>query len=250
MNILRQSPEGGGSGGKTSEKPENLISMSQEQFDEVIASRLSRQEKKLKEEHQAELNKQKEEFDSRLNDKSDLPEDLKEREEKIKADYQLAIEKQSEETNKVKSELERLREASRVSVMQNEVVTALSQANVIVPNDVWLILHSNKLVGLDGDGTVVPVNPNTGEPLLSDGGKPMDLKTFIEGYLSERPHYVNPSGNRGSGGTGGRATPADGGVTPTDVRGVFQSGEFQKMEADMRSKGRLWHGGIIPDWDK
>ena len=53
MNILRQSPEGGGSGGGTSEKPENLISMSQEQFDEVIASRLSRQEKKLNEEHQA-----------------------------------------------------------------------------------------------------------------------------------------------------------------------------------------------------
>ena len=248
MNILRQSPEGGGSGGEASEKPENLIRMSQEQFDEVIASRLSRQEKKIKEEHQAELNKLKDEIES-LSDKN-LPGDLKQREEKLKTEYQLVIEKQSEETNKVKSELERLREVSRVSVMQNEVVTALSQANVIVPNDVWLILHSNKLVGLDGEGTVVPVNPNTGEPLLSEGGKPMDLKTFIEGYLSERPHYVNPSGNRGSGGTGGRATPADGGVTPTDVRGVFQSGEFQKMEADMRSKGRLWHGGIIPDWDK
>lgn len=248
MNILRQSPEGGGSGGGASEKPENLISMSQEQFDEVIASRLSRQEKKIKEEHQAELDRLKEEIESLS--ETNLPGDLKQREEKLKTEYQLAIEKQSEETNKVKSELERLREASRVSVMQNEVVTALSQANVIVPNDVWLILHSNNLIGLDGDGTVVPVNPNTGEPLLSDGGKPMDLKTFIEGYLSERPHYVNPSGNRGSGGTGGRATPADGGVTPTDVRGVFQSGEFQKMEADMRSKGRLWHGGIIPDWDK
>ena len=248
MNILRQSPEGGGSGGEAPEKPGNLISMSQEQFDEVIASRLSRQEKKIKEEHQAELDKLKEEIES-LSDKN-LPGDLKQREEKLKTEYQLVIEKQLEETRNVKSELERLREVSRVSVMQNEVVTALSQANVIVPNDVWLILHSNKLVGLDGDGTVVPVNPNTGEPLLSDGGKQMNLKTFIEGYLSERPHYVNPSGNRGSGGTGGRATPADGGVTPTDVRGVFQSGEFQKMEADMRSKGRLWHGGIIPDWDK
>ena len=51
MNILRQSPEGGGSGGEAPEKQENLISMSQEQFDEVIASRLSRQEKKIKEGH-------------------------------------------------------------------------------------------------------------------------------------------------------------------------------------------------------
>ena len=74
MNTDKQSP-GSGSGGETdggvdseekNEKEENIISMSQEQFDEVIASRLARQEKKLKEEHESALNKLKEESELKL----------------------------------------------------------------------------------------------------------------------------------------------------------------------------------------
>ena len=268
MNTEKQSP-GSGSGGETdgrvdseekNEKQENIISMSQEQFDEVIASRLARQEKKLKEEHESALNKLKVESEKRLPaDENELSFRLKEREESLKAEYQLAIGKQSEETRKTKSELERLREANRVSVMQNDVVSALSQSSAISPNDIWLILHSKRLIGLNPEGDVVPVNPATGEPLVSADGKPMQLKTFIEGYLSEHPHYVSPSGIRGSGGAGGRTTPSSGttkGGSITDgtgisgVRDLIQNGNFQQLEAEMRSKGKLWHGGIIPDWDK
>ena len=78
----------------------------------------------------------------------------------------------------------------------------------------------------------------------------MELSTFIEGYLSERPHYVNPSGNRGSGGAGGRITPESGGSIANGVRDLYKDGNFQQLEAEMRSKGKLWHGGVIPDWDK
>ncbi len=262
MNTDKFSPDsesgGGTDGGIDSEnkKNENVISMTQEQFDEVIASRLSRQEKKLKEEHESAVKKLEEESNKRLpTDENGLSIRLKEREETLKAEYQLAIEKQSEETGKIKSELERLREENRVSVMQNEVVSALSMTNAISPNDIWLILHSKRLIGVGPEGDVVPVNPTTGEPLLSADGKPMKLRTFIEGYLSERPHYVSPSGNRGSGGTGGRITPVNGGgITDgssiSGVRDLIQNGNFQQLEADMRSKGKLWHGGVIPDWDK
>ena len=265
MNILMFSPdsESGGvtDGGIDSEEKENenIISMTQEQFDEVIASRLSRQEKKLKEEHESAVKKLEVESKNRLPaDENELSIRLREREETLKAEYQLAIEKQSEETGMIKSELERLREENRVSVMQNEVVSALSMTNAISPNDIWLILHSKRLIGVDLEGDVVPVNPATGEPLLSADGKPMELKNFIEGYLSERPHYVSPSGNRGSGGTGGRNTPVNGGgITGgtttggiSGVRDLIQSGNFQQLEADMRSKGKLWHGGVIPEWDK
>lgn len=67
MNIVKFSPGSESGGGTDSEvdseekKNESVISMTQEQFDEVIASRLSRQEKKLKEEHESALNKLKEE---------------------------------------------------------------------------------------------------------------------------------------------------------------------------------------------
>ncbi len=252
MNILKYSPDSESGGGIDSEtaKNERIISMTQEQFDEVIASRLARQEKKLSEAHESAISKLKEESKKTVPaDENELSIRLKEREESLKAEYQLAVEKQSEETRRTKSELERLREQNRVSIMQNEVVSALSQTNAISPNDIWLILHSKRLIGVDTQGDVVPVNPTTGEPLLSESGKPMELKTFIEGFLSERPHYVNPSGNRGSGGTGGRITPVKGGSTD-GVRDLYKNGDFQQLEAEMRSKGKLWHGGIIPDWDK
>ena len=265
MNIVKFSPGSESGGGTDSEvdseekKNESVISMTQEQFDEVIASRLSRQEKKLKEEHESAVKKIEEESKKRLpDDETNLSIRLQEQEEALKAEYQLAIEKQSEERGKIQSELERLREENRVSVMQNEVVSALSMTNAISPNDIWLILHSKRLIGVDPEGGVVPVNPATGEPLLSADGKPIGLRTFIEGYLSERPHYVSPSGNRGSGGTGGRNTPVNGGSITggtttgviSGVRDLIQSGNFQQLEADMRSKGKLWHGGVIPEWDK
>ena len=142
--------------------------------------------------------------------------------------------------------------------MQNDVVSALSQSSAISPNDIWLILHSKRLIGVNPEGDVIPVNPATGDPLVSADGKPMQLKTFIEGYLSEHPHYVSPSGIRGSGGAGGRTTPSSGttkggsitGNNISGVRDLIQNGNFQQLEAEMRSKGKLWHGGIIPDWDK
>ena len=265
MNTNKLSPDSE-SGSKTdggvdteTRKSESIISMTQEQFDEVIASRLSRQEKKLKEEHESVVRKLEEETEKSPADENELSIRLKEREETLKAEYQLAIEKQSEETRKTKSELKKLREENRVSVMQNEVVSTLSLTNAISPNDIWLILNSKRLIGVDAEGDVVPVNPATGEPLVSADGKPIGLKTFIEGYLSERPHYVSPSGNRGSGGRGGRNTPVSGtttggsitgGSNENGVRELIQNGNFQQLEADMRSKGKLWHGGIIPDWDK
>ena len=164
MNILKHGPGSEAGGGVDSEeKNESVISMTQEQFDEVIASRLTRQEKKLKEEHESALQLLKEESEKRVpTDENELSIRLKEREETLKAEYQLAIEKQAEETAKTKLELERLREENRVSVMQNEVVSALSLTNAISPNDVWLILHSKRLIGVDPEGNVVPVNPSTG----------------------------------------------------------------------------------------
>ena len=252
MNILKQGP-GSETGGEadSEKKNDSVISMTQEQFDEVIASRLTRQEKKLKEEHESALQLLKEQSEKRIpTDENELSIRLKEREETLKEEYQLAIEKQAEETAKTKLELERLREENRVSVMQNEVVSVLSLTNAISPNDVWLILHSKRLIGVDREGNVVPVNPSTGEPLVSENGTPMELSTFIEGYLSERPHYVNPSGNRGSGGAGGRITPESGGSIANGVRDLYKDGNFQQLEAEMRSKGKLWHGGVIPDWDK
>ena len=69
--------------------------------------------------------------------------------------------------------------------MRNEVVSRLAEANAISPNDIWLILQSSGMIGLSESGDVLPLNSASGEPLLSGSGKPMDLKTFIEGYLSD-----------------------------------------------------------------
>ena len=224
--------------------------MTQEQFDEKIASRLNRQAKKLNEEY-AEQRSVLESKIIELNEElSSFPTEENEVVEKLKSEYEAAMNKQSEETKNAKIELERLRNANRESKMRNEVVNQLAEANAISPNDIWLILQSSGMVGLGENGDVIPLNTSSGDPLLSGSGKPMDLKTFIEGYLSERPHYVSSSGNRGSGGKGGRATPANGGGIAKDIRGVFSDGGFQQIEADMQSKGKLWHGGKIPEWDK
>ena len=224
--------------------------MTQEQFDEKIASRLNRQAKKLNEEY-AEQRSVLESKIIELNEElSSFPTEENEVVEKLKSEYEAAINKQSEETKNAKIELERLRNANRESKMRNEVVNQLAEANAISPNDIWLIMQSSGMVGLGEKGDVIPLNTSSGEPLLSSDGKPMDIKTFIEGYLSERPHYVSSSGNRGSGGKGGRATPANGGGIAKDIRGVFSDGGFQQIEADMQSKGKLWHGGKIPEWDK
>jgi len=271
LNILKQLPvrlmpggpesESAGSGGgdasgenkaelSESIQAEDLITLTQEQFDEKIASRLKRQAKKLKEEYAG----QKSELEAKISrlkeELASFPAEEGEVVEKLKSEYENAIAMQSEETKNAKMELERLRNSNRESKMRNEVVSILAEANAISPNDVWLILHSNGMIGLSENGDVVPVNSSTGEPLLSGGGKPMDLKTFIEGYLSERPHYVSSSGNRGSGGKGGRATRANDGGIAKDIRGVYSDGGFQQIEADMQSKGNLWHGGKIPEWDK
>ena len=263
MNILRMSPESesaGSSGGETagennselaeSNKTEEKITMTQEQFDEKIASRLNRQAKKLKEEYTV----QKSELEAKITELNEelasFPTEENEVVDKLKVEYESAIKKQSEESKNAKLELERLRNSNRESKKRNEVVSKLAEANAISPNDIWLILQSSGMIGLSEDGDVIPLNSTSGEPLLSGDGKPMDLKTFIEGYLSERPHYVSSSGNRGSGGKGGRATPANGGGIAKDISGVYSDGGFQQIEADMQSKGKLWHGGKIPEWDK
>jgi len=216
LNILKHRPESesGGSGGgenAVENKPEEQITLSQEQFDEKIASRLNRQAKKLKEEYSEQRSVLESKIIELNEELASFPTEENEVVEKLKTEYEAAINKQSEEAKNAKMELERLRNANRESKMRNEVVSRLAEANAISPNDIWLILQSSGTIGLSENGDVIPLHNSSGEQLLSGSGKPMDLKTFIEGYLSERPHYVSSSGNRGSGGKGGRATPANGG---------------------------------------
>ena len=91
MNTNKLSPDSE-SGSKTAggvdtdtPKSESIISMTQEQFDEVIASRLSRQENKLKEEHEAVIRTLEEETEKSPTDEKEHSTRLKKREKTHKA---------------------------------------------------------------------------------------------------------------------------------------------------------------------
>jgi len=82
------------------------------------------------------------------------------------------------------------------------VGSALSDLNVLKPDEVFAVLEYNKEIGFDDDGNIIPITPD-GHAVVGDGGKPMPLNKYLTEYIDARPHLVAPSGNTGSDADGG-----------------------------------------------
>ena len=132
---------------------------------------------------------------------------------------------------------------------QTAVVNTLSNLNVVAPNDLWTILNSEGVIGVDDSGMVVPIDTRTGEPVLGDGAKTMELDTYLKEYLKTRPYYVRSSTKRGSDTKGGNADVGGigGDDAPQSLAEVFNSPEFKEKEAEIIRSGGMSHGGGTPE---
>ena len=247
-------PGGGGGGGNTDPDP-NQISMTQEQFDTSIKTRLTRQENSLTEKFKGEmevLTTQIADLRKAAEKGSDDPTEVEKAvnaaTQKIEDKHNLLLEAETKKADEAVVELENVKTANVTAFKQTTIVSLLSEFDVIAPNDVWTILNSEGVIGIDDAGNVIPVIRGTDQPVLGDGAKTMELRTFLQNYLSERSYFVKSSGKTGSNTKGGNGT-SNGkeGDRPESLSEVFGSKDFHQKEAELIASGRKYHGGKAPE---
>ena len=247
-------PSGGGGGGNSDPDP-NQISMSQEQFDNSIKTRLTRQENSLTEKFNSDIEGLKTQIadlktaaEKGSEDPTEIEKAVNTATQKIEDKHNLLLEAETKKATEAVAELKNVKTANVTAFKQTTVVSALTEFDVIAPNDVWTILNSEGVIGVDDAGNVIPVIRGTDQPVLGDGAKTMELRTFLQNYLSERSYFVKSSGKTGSNTKGGNGT-SNGkeGDRPESLSEVFGSNKFQQQEAELIASGRKFHGGSTPE---
>lgn len=103
----------------------------------------------------------------------------------------------SEEVEKLKGEVERLRDDQLMSGL----LRVISRHNVVDAEEVAELVKDQVRVGDDGGLTVVG---RSGSTRIDSSGRAMGLEEYIGRWLSERPHHLRASGSSGSGSGGAR----------------------------------------------
>ena len=246
-------PSGGGGGGNPDPDP-NQISMSQEQFDNSIKTRLTRQENSLTEKFNSDMEvlrtqitDLKKAAEKGSDDPTEIEKAVNTATKKIEDKHNLLLDTETKKATEAVAELENVKTANITALKQATVVSALTEFDVIAPNEGWTILNSEGVIGIDDAGNVIPVIRGTDQPVLGDGAKTMELRTFLQNYLSERSYFVKSSGKTGSNTKGGNGT-SNGkeGDRPESLSEVFASKKFNQQEAELIASGRKYHGGSAP----
>ena len=247
---------GGGDGGSSGGGDDSKISMTQEQFDNSIKTRLTRQENSLTDKFnsdmkglETQIKDLKTAAEKGSEDPTEIEKAVNTATQKIEDKHNLLLEAETKKADEAVVELENVKTANVTAFKQTTVVSLLSEFDVIAPNDVWTILNSEGVIGIDDAGNVIPVIRGTDQPVLGDGAKTMELRTFLKNYLSERSYFIKSSGKIGSDTKGGNANASGdkGGDRPESLSEVFASKKFQQQEAELLASGRKFHGGSTPE---
>ncbi|MBI5885374.1 MAG: hypothetical protein HZB85_02185 [Deltaproteobacteria bacterium] len=98
----------------------------------------------------------------------------------------------SEEVERLKGEVERLKEDRKT----NAVLRAVSRHNVVAPDEVADLLRGR--VRVEEDGGISVVN-DAGGVIINNSGAPMSVEEYVGLWLSERPHHLRAGGAPGAG---------------------------------------------------
>lgn len=103
----------------------------------------------------------------------------------------------SEEVERLKTEVERLKEDKKSAVL----LRSISRHGVVDAEEVAELLK--RRVRLDEGGEAVVTN-DSGATMVNSMGGPMSVDEFVSGWLSERPHHLRPASTAGAGSQGAR----------------------------------------------
>ena len=266
MKVLKYSPDDGNGEGED----EKVTFKNQEALNDVVEKRLAKQKKKLLDEQEQKFKDMKETFEDQL---AAIKDDLKEA-KKVKSssndddnpklgELSKTVETLNKEIKKVTKEKEDavkkvdlIKTTNKYKSIQSTIVSLLSEAKVVAPNDIYIILKNSGGIALDEDENVIPVYANTDNQVHGSNGDPMDIKTYIDGWLKERPHFVSASGKTGSGTKSvdtsiktDTKTDGENEETPS-LTDILKSKEHLEKENELRETSVLQHGGENFDKEK
>lgn len=169
-----------------------LISMSQEDLNDLVESRLGKERKK----HEGTISDLQRQLDE-LKGKGDKGGDKGGDQGKGKAysqeDVQSLIAKEWEP--KLKASTETITKL-QTRIKTSEIKAAAADANAYDSDEVAALL--DRSVGFDEEGELVVLDEK-GNVVLGDKGKPLPVKEFVAAYLEKKPHLVKGSGTNGAG---------------------------------------------------
>lgn len=103
----------------------------------------------------------------------------------------------SEEVERLKTEVERLKEEKKTAVL----LRSISRHGVVDAEEVAELLK--RRVRLDEGGEAIVTN-DSGAAMVSSSGGMMSVDEFVSNWLSERPHHLRPASTAGAGSQGAR----------------------------------------------
>ena len=253
-SIIPNRPEEGGEGGGG--EGEDKIEMTQGQFDDAMNKRLKRQERTLTDKFDNQMDELNTTIDGlkvaakvKPTDDNDVKNQINTAIEENNTKNQKLLDAETKKADDAVAEVATMKTKAVTSRKQTAVVNVLSNLNVVAPNDLWTILNSEGVIGVDDSGAVVPIDIRTGEPVLGDGAKTMELETYLKDYLKTKPYYVRSSTKRGSDTKGGNAHGGveDSGDAPQSISDVMNSQAFKDKEREIVESGGQSHGGNTPE---
>ncbi|HAO93409.1 MAG: hypothetical protein A2X99_10265 [Deltaproteobacteria bacterium GWB2_55_19] len=103
----------------------------------------------------------------------------------------------TEEFERLKTEVERLREERKAAVL----LRSISRHGVVDAEEVAELLKRRIRLG---EGNEASVTNDSGAAMVNSMGGPLSVDEFVSAWLSERPHHLRPAAGAGAGSLGAR----------------------------------------------
>lgn len=227
-----------GSGAGTSTGDEGKLSLTQDELEDLIGKRLSRERRKLERElggiaaeERAELDRLKKADEARATAEAEKKGEYEKawaaKEKSLREEYEPKL---TESQKREQVILDRYRQRT----ISESLVTAAAKLNAYDAKQVQKLLADNVKLNDDLEPTVVD---DAGSPRFV-GGKDMSIEQLVQEFLNKNPNLVrNTSNAGGSGATGGRTT-TSGDASPVaeleaQLKGAEESYRKTKSDRDL-----------------
>lgn len=169
-------------------KKEKTFSYTQQQLDDMVRTRLSKQKESLYKELGVEdLSVAK----KALEEKNAIELEQK----KKRGEYEDIIKQQAEKSNK---EIQKLKAEMEQIKINDALLSSASRYKANVPDQVVALLKPNVKINEDGK---VEVLEKTGQPRYNEKGELLSVSDYVEEFLTQNPHFqsATPSGSGSKG---------------------------------------------------
>lgn len=137
------------------------------------------------------------------------------------------------ENESLKAERGQQNERIRTALLKSEI----AQTSAVNVNQVMKLIGDSVITGDDGELKVVD---EKGLISLDEAGRPLSVKTYLEGFLKDNPHLVKAAPSTGSGSMGST-------FFSTGAAGrTMNRAEFDRMDS-ARKTNYLQSGGQLKD---